>query len=589
MSPFDPAWAAGPAPDGEVFSDAVWVAALLAIDPVGLGGMTIRAWSGPARENYLQKFRSMLVPNSPFRKMPLHISDEQMLGGLDLPATLATGRPVMTSGLLVDCDGGVLVVAMAERINTDIAARLAAVIDRSAVISEHNSINTVNAARFAVIALDEGYQSDEAPPACLLERLAFTVVQSGLPGDVDWPDAAMIAQARESFNAVASSDDAMTQLCSLALALGIGSLRAPLFALRAARAAAALQGRETVAACDIALATRLVLAPRATQVPSEPTDEIPEDQPEESPPSQAPRDDQPETVEDSISDTQKSVLPPELLAALAAGAGPKRARRGAGKTGDSASLRRGRPAGTRPGALGAGARLSLIETLRAAAPWQKLRGTKTPGRKVQVRANDFRIQKFKEQTTSVAIFAVDASGSAAVNRLAEAKGAVQLLLADCYVRRDQVALLAFRGRAAECLLPPTSALARAKRSLAGLPGGGPTPLAIGINAAREMAEAERRKGHRPLLVLLTDGGANIGRDGNPGRAAAAQDALVAARACRVSGLSCLVIDTAPRPQTFVAKLAAEMAAHYVPLPYADPSHLSRIVQSQGDFRASSAA
>ncbi|MDE8344333.1 MAG: magnesium chelatase ATPase subunit D, partial [Acidocella sp.] len=107
--------------------------------------------------------------------------------------------------------------------------------------------------------------------------------------------------------------------------------------------------------------------------------------------------------------------------------------------------------------------------------------------------------------------------------------------------------------------------------------------------AREMAEAERRKGHQPLLVLLTDGGANIGRDGKPGRAAAAHDALAAARLCRGARLSCLVVDTAPRPQPFVAKLAGEMAARYVPLPYADPSHLSRIVQSQGDFRASSAA
>jgi magnesium chelatase subunit D len=589
MSPFDPAWAADPAPEGGVFTDAVWVAALLAIDPIGLGGMTIRAWSGPARENYLQNYRGLLPAKSSFRRMPLHISDQQILGGLDLPATLATGRAVMTSGLLGDCDGGVLVVAMAERIGTGTAARLAAVMDRHAVITEQNSITTIHPARLAVVALDEGHEPDEAPPACLLERLAFTVAQSGLSGDAVWPDAAMVAQARESLGMIASSDDALAQLCSLAAALGIGSLRAPLFALRAARAAAALQGREAVAACDIALAARLVLAPRATQVPSAPADEKPEDQAEESAESQSPRDDQPEAVEDSISDAQKSVLPPELLAALAAGAGPKRASRGAGKTGDSTSLRRGRPAGTKRGALGGGARLNLIETLRAAAPWQRLRQTAVPGCKLQIRADDFRIQKFKEQTKSVAIFAVDASGSAAVNRLAEAKGAVQLLLADCYVRRDQVALLAFRGRVAECLLPPTSALARAKRSLAGLPGGGPTPLATGINAAREMAEAERRKGHQPLLVLLTDGGANIGRDGKPGRAAAAHDALAAARLCRGARLSCLVVDTAPRPQPFVAKLAGEMAARYVPLPYADPSHLSRIVQSQGDFRASSAA
>ena len=218
-----------------------------------------------------------------------------------------------------------------------------------------------------------------------------------------------------------------------------------------------------------------------------------------------------------------------------------------------------------------------LKRYAAAVPWQTLRHANN---RIAIRADDFRILRFKARARAIAIFAVDASGSAALNRLAEAKGAVQLLLADCYVRRDQVAVLAFRGRTAECLLPPTHALARARRCLASLPGGGPTPLATGIAAARALAEAERRKGMEPLLVLLTDGGANIGRDGNPGRAAAAADALAAGRACRAAGLAALVVDTAPRPQTFVARLATEMGARYLPLPYADAAALGRAVQQQ---------
>ncbi len=114
--------------------------------------------------------------------------------------------------------------------------------------------------------------------------------------------------------------------------------------------------------------------------------------------------------------------------------------------------RRGRPIGTRRGELSAGARLNVIETLRAAAPWQKLRRQEMPGAaaRVLVRSSDFRITRFQQRTESTAIFVVDASGSAALNRLAEAKGAVELLLADCYVRRDQVALLAFRGPGPRC-------------------------------------------------------------------------------------------------------------------------------------------
>ena len=114
-----------------------------------------------------------------------------------------------------------------------------------------------------------------------------------------------------------------------------------------------------------------------------------------------------------------------------------------------------------------------------------------------MRRDDFRMTRFQQRTRTTTIFVVDASGSSALNRLAEAKGAVELLLADCYVRRDQVALLAFRGKEAELLLPPTRSLVRAKRSLAGLPGGGGTPLAAGIDAAwpwptRSAARARRR-------------------------------------------------------------------------------------------------
>jgi magnesium chelatase subunit D len=134
-----------------------------------------------------------------------------------------------------------------------------------------------------------------------------------------------------------------------------------------------------------------------------------------------------------------------------------------------------------------------------------------------VRKEDFHVARFRQLGQTTTVFVVDASGSLALNRLAETKGAVELLLADCYVRRDSVAVLAFRGKTAEVLLPPTRSLARAKRSLAGLPGGGGTPLANAIDAAGAMADQIRRKGETPILVLLTDAKANIARDGSPGR------------------------------------------------------------------------
>jgi magnesium chelatase subunit D len=234
---------------------------------------------------------------------------------------------------------------------------------------------------------------------------------------------------------------------------------------------------------------------------------------------------------------------------------------------------RGRPIGTRPGVLRQGqTRLSLVETLRAAAPWQGFRRAERQGRphpRVIVTRDDIRIRRFRERTGSVAIFLVDASGSAALHRLAEAKGAVELLLADCYVRRDQVALIAFRGAGADLLLPPTGSLVRAKRCLGALPGGGGTPLAAGLDAARALADQVRRRGRSPVLILLTDGRANVARDGQGGRARAEAEALSAARLARAESLTALVVDTAPRPQPQARAIAEAMGARYLPLPMAD--------------------
>jgi magnesium chelatase subunit D len=277
-------------------------------------------------------------------------------------------------------------------------------------------------------------------------------------------------------------------------------------------------------------------------------------------------------------------LPPDVLAALRASPGRSQAR-SFGKAGaPQKSNKRGRPAGVLRGDLRTGAKLNVIETLRAAAPWQPLRrreaavtGATSARPRVLIRKDDFRITRFKQRTETTTIFVVDASGSAALHRLAEAKGAVELLLADCYIRRDQVALIAFRGSVAELLLPPTRSLARAKRSLAGLPGGGGTPLAAGLDAAFALSDSIRRKGQTPTVILLTDGRANIARDGSQGRPRAEEDATSAARQLRAAGVTTVLVDTSPRPGPLAESFAKEMGARYLPLPHADATTLSKAV------------
>jgi len=585
---------------------AALVAALFAVDPVGLGGVALRSAAGAAREHWLALLKTLLPEGTPWRRVPLHTHDDRLLGGLDLSATLQAGRPMAQRGLLAEADGGIVLLAMAERLSASTAASIAAVIDTRELVAERHGIGSRSASRIGVVALDEGLADDERMPARLRERLAFHLTLEAPPRADEGADALFtrdgVAAARARLAQVRIGDALVEGLCAASLALGVDSVRAPMQACRAARAAAALDGRDDVNAQDAALAAALVLAPRATQLPaasaSEEAGAEPEGEPGESPPppastdadTGAPEEDRAEAphgaVDDVVLEAALAAIPPGLLAMLALGRtkkqhAPSAGRAGAAQLGNS----RGRPIGVRRGDPQGGARLNVIDTLRAAAPWQVLRQREAQAAghastaRIHVRREDFHVWRFKQRSETTTVFVVDASGSAALHRLAETKGAVELLLADCYVRRDSVAVIAFRGAGAELLLPPTRSLVRAKRSLAGLPGGGGTPLAAGIAAAHTLADAVRRRGATPVLVLLTDGRANIARDGQPGRVQANDDALAAARQLRVEGFSSLLLDTSPQPQEPARLLAAAMGARYLPLPHAGATVMSQAVRA----------
>jgi len=268
----------------------------------------------------------------------------------------------------------------------------------------------------------------------------------------------------------------------------------------------------------------------------------------------------------------------------------------------------------RQGVPGSRARLNLLATLRAAAPWQRLRqpedfklagqareGTPGPsceGAALEVAApqgaalcilrEDLRVNRYAQRQPCTTVFVVDASGSSALHRLAEAKGAVELLLAECYVRRDEVAVIAFRLDQAEVLLPPTRSLLRAKRRLAALPGGGGTPLASALERSAALLASLFRKGQGVQMIVLSDGKANVDREGRPGRERAMAQAHEHAR-----GLAALAwgraqlawVDTAPRPSKEAQALASSMRAVYTALPYADAAGIHalarRMAQSKG--------
>ena len=333
-------------------ADAAMACALLALDP-GLGGAVLKAMGGPPRDGWIDAFR-ILTKDTSFHRVPPHVGVDRLTGGIDVALTLKSGSPHYDRGLLAEAEGGTLLLTSAERLEPAKAALIAAALD--------------GGARLTLVASDEGID-DEAIPAILSERLAFLLDLR----DCDAPeiDGLDLGPARALLASVILPESITEGLCQTALALGIPSLRPALMAARAARAAAALDGRGEATEDDARLAARLILAPRALTYPAPEAEDAPPPPPEsQSDTSQSDEDNgapTPEQLSDMLLEAVKASLPEGLLAALEKNLRQMQAKSGAGAVSAKLGLKRGRPAGTRPGEPKNGARLSLIDTLRAAA------------------------------------------------------------------------------------------------------------------------------------------------------------------------------------------------------------------------------
>ncbi|MGY6547611.1 MAG: magnesium chelatase subunit D [Roseinatronobacter sp.] len=565
MTPFDDTSSppGRPEPQADPWALVALALTVLSIDPAGLRGLWLRARNGPVRD----RVRNALATLQP-RKLHPFTPDEVLMGGLDLSATLATGEMQHHAGLL-DAPG-LLELTMAERCPPALAVRLGQALDR--------------APELALIALDEAAEPDEGLPPALADRLGLFV-------DLDafaWGETteiclapALIASAQARLRSIPTCE-ARARLTRVAADLGIISLRAPRLALACARAHAAWRGADHIAESDLQIAVALCYAHKALQFPEtapapDQTPPPPEPDRDDPTPEQDRAQDSDSTLpEEMLIDAARAALPPGLIAQLQAARVARSAGGQSGAGDRRKSLRRGRPLPSRAGKPGSGARVDVIATLRQAAPWQKLRRASMPDRgdRLLLMPSDIRIKRYQDQTDRVLIFIVDASGSAAVARLAEAKGAVELMLAEAYATRDHVALIAFRGDRAELCLPPSRSLVQTKRRLAGLPGGGATPLAHALQLGLDTALQARGHGMTPTLAFLTDGRGNIALDGTPDRATAAEETRTLARAIATRRIPALMIDTSLRPKPQLGELAAQMGATLIALPRADARSLS---------------
>ena len=203
--------------------------------------------------------------------------------------------------------------------------------------------------------------------------------------------------------------------------------------------------------------------------------------------------------------------------------------------------------------------LALVDTLRAAAPYQRLRAaTKMEQEKLStqsqqlkqqggkglslvIKPQDYRRKAREKRIGAYQLFVVDASGSmAARHRMEATKAAILSLLRDSYIHRDSVGLIAFRKESAEVLLPFTRSVERAERLLASMPTGGKTPLAHGLRMAYTMCDRLLRahRAERIQIICITDGRATLGDSEDP-----VAESKQWARILGTLPVDCIVIDT----------------------------------------------
>lgn len=573
---------------------------LCAVDPT-LGGVLIRGDKGTAKSTAARALPDILPPIErvegcafnctpglpcpqcetcmdaqthvrtgpvPFVTLPLGATEDRVIGTLDIKRALSGAGHAFQPGLLASAHRGILYI---DEVNLLPDHLVDVLLDAAAMgvnSVQREGLSVTHPARFTLVGTMNLEEGDLRPQ--LLDRFGL-MVEVTAPRDkqmrtdvvrrriafesnpaayaASWKEQqealrGQLINAQQSLKDVELEDEILDLISHLCCEFEVSSLRADIVMHKASRALAALDGRTRVTPDDVRKAAELVLPHRRRRKPFEQPgldqerldDLIRQACPPE--PNQS-NDTDAESGEESQptqADTEEEGVSQQMFAAGASGdvrsitLGGTKAPAVLGRRSTSMETARGRMVRAvpdeNPDCLAIGA------TLRSAA----LRGPA----QLQVTTSDLHRQIKTDKSGNLILFVVDASGSMAAQRRMEAvKGAVLSLLTDAYQRRDEVAVISFRGESAHLLLSPTRSVDLAEQELRELPTGGRTPLPHALQLAQETL-ARTDNGRIPLLVLMTDGKANVSvRDaGDPWREALDIAGLIAER-----NTPALVLDT----------------------------------------------